>query len=104
MWNWIQGEFYTFLMVLRRYPKVWILPCVFFLFCIAVMAWLNSQLGHYFETRSVTQMTPFMDQFIVNFYDKIRGKMVSRYLILGTLGVFVIGYLRARQKILFKFY
>ncbi|MCL6241843.1 hypothetical protein [Acinetobacter amyesii] len=32
MWNWIQEEFYTFLMVLERYPKVWILPCVFFYF------------------------------------------------------------------------
>ena len=98
MWNWIQEEFYTLLIVLERYPKVWILPCVFFIFCIAVITWLNAQLGHYFETRSMTQMTPIMDQFIVSFYDKIRGKLVNRYLILGTLVLFVIGYLRARKK------
>lgn len=98
MWNWIRGEFYTLLMVLERYPKVWILPCIFFLFCIAVMGWLNSQLSHYFETRSVTQMTPFMDQFILSFYNKIREKMVSRYLILGTLVLFTIGYLKYRKK------
>ena len=101
MWNWIQEEFYTLLIVLERYPKVWILPCVFFLFCIAVITWLNGQLGHYFETRSVTQMMPFMDQFIVNFYDKIRGKIVNRYLILGTLVLFAIGYLKYRKKIYF---
>ncbi|QIZ58003.1 MULTISPECIES: hypothetical protein [Acinetobacter] len=104
MWNWIQGEFYAFLMVLERYPKVWILPCIFFFLCLGLLAWLNSQLQHYLEIRTVTFMTSFMDQFITNFYDKIRVKMVSRYLILGTLGLFVIGYLRARQKILFKFY
>ena len=79
MWSWIQGEFYTFLMVMDRYPKVWVLPCIFFLICIGVIAWLNYQLGHYFETRSVTQMPPFLDQFIVNFYDKIRGKILNRY-------------------------
>ena len=99
MWNWIQEEFYTFLMVLERYPKVWILPCVFFLFCIAVFTWLNGQLGHYFETRSVTQMTPFMDQFIVNFYDKIRGKLLNRYLILGTVMLFIYGYLKYRKRV-----
>ena len=98
MWNWIQGGFYIFLMVLEHYPKVWIVPCIFFLFCIGVIAWLNYQLGHYFETRSMTQMTPIMDQLIVSFYDKIRGKLVNRYLILGTLVLFVIGYLRARKK------
>ena len=98
MWSWIQGEFYTFLLVLERYPRVWIFPCIFFLFCIGVIAWLNYQLGHYFETRSMTQMTPIMDQLIVSFYDKIRGKLVNRYLILGTLVLFVIGYLRARKK------
>ena len=98
MWNWIQEEFYTLLIVLERYPKVWILPCVFFIFCIAVITWLNAQLGHYFETRSMTQMTPIMDQLIVSFYDKIRGKLVNRYLILGTLVLFVIGYLSARKK------
>ena len=82
-------------MVLERYPKVWILPCIFFLFCIAVMAWLNSQLSHYFETRHVTKCHLFLDQVIVSIYDKIRGKMISRYWILGTLVLFVIGYLRA---------
>ena len=86
MWSWIQGEFYTFLMVLERYPRVWILPCIFFLFCIGVIAWLNYQLGHYFVTRSVVQMIPFLDQFIVNFYDKIRGKILNRYDI-GDVGV-----------------
>ena len=50
-----------------------------FLFCIGVIAWLNYQLGHYFVTRSVVQMIPFLDQFIVNFYDKIRGKILNRY-------------------------
>ena len=101
MWNWIEGEFYTFLIVMERYQRVWIRPCIFFLFCIGVIAWLNYQLGHYFETRSVTQMTPFLDQFIVNFYDKIRGKIVNRYLILGTLVLFAIGYLKYRKKIYF---
>jgi len=99
MWSWIQGEFYTFLMVLERYPRVWILPYIFSLFCIGLIAWLNYQLGHYFETRSVTQMTPFLDQIIVNFYDKIRGKMVNRYLILGTLVLFFIGYFKYRKKV-----
>ncbi|OOV79732.1 hypothetical protein B1201_15575 [Acinetobacter sp. ANC 5600] len=101
MWNWIQEEFYKLLIVLERYPKVWILPCVFFIFCIAVITWLNAQLGHYFETRSVTQMMPYIDQFIVNFYDKIRGKLVNRYLILGSIFLFFIGYLKYRKKCVF---
>jgi len=99
MWNWIRGEFYTFLMVLERYPRVWIFPCIFFLFYLGLITWLNYQLGHYFETRNVTQMTPFLDKFIVNFYDKIRGKLVNRYLILGTLILFFIGYLKYRKRI-----
>ena len=101
MWNRIQEEFYIFLRVMKRYSRVWVLPCIFFIFCIAIIAWLNSKLGLYFETRSVTQMTPFMDQFIVNFYDKIRGKLVNRYLIMGTLVLFAIGYLKYRKKIYF---
>lgn len=101
MWNWIQEEFYTLLIVLERYPKVWILPCVFFLFCIAVITWLNAQLGHYFETRTMTPMSPFMDHFIVSFYDKIREKLVNRYLILGSIFLFFIGYLNYRKKCVF---
>jgi len=37
MWNWIEGEFYTFLIVMERYQRVWIRPCIFFLFCIGLM-------------------------------------------------------------------
>ena len=103
MWNWIQGGFYIFLMVLEHYPKVWIVPCIFFLFCVGLIALLNGQLAHYFETRHVTQMSSFLDQVIVSIYDKIRGKMISRYLILGTLVLFVIGYLRARKKCYWSF-
>ena len=99
MWNWIQGEFYTFLMVLERYPKVWILPCIFFFLCFGLLAWFKSQLEHYLEIRTVTFMTSFMDQFITNFYDKIRGKIVSRYLLLGTLVLFFIGYSKYRKKV-----
>lgn len=101
MLNWIQGEFYTFMMVLERHPRVWIFPCIFFLFCIGVISWLNYQLGHYFETRTMTPMSPFMDHFIVSFYDKIRGKLVNRYLILGSIFLFFIGYLRYRKKCVF---
>ncbi len=99
MWNWVQDECYTFLRVLERCPKVWIVPCFFFLFCLGLLAWLNSNLNQYFETRSVTNMTPFLDQFITNFYAKIREKIVHRYLMLGTVLLFVYGYLRCRKKL-----
>lgn len=99
MWNWIRGEFYTLLMVLERYPKVWILPCIFFLFCIGLLAWLNHNLSQYFETRSMTDMTPLLDQFITTFYDKIRGRIVNRYLILGTVMLFIYGYLKYRKRV-----
>lgn len=101
MWNWIQGEFYTFLVVIERYPRIWILPCMFFLFCLVILAWLNHHLGHYFESRVVSYMTPFLDQFIINFYDKIQGKIVNRYMILGTLSLFLYGYLKYRKRVRF---
>lgn len=99
MWNWIQEEFYTLLIVLERYPKVWILPCVFFIFCIGLLTWLNHNLSQYYETRSMTYMTPFLDQFITTFYDKIRGRIVNRYLILGTVMLFIYGYLKYRKRV-----
>lgn len=99
MWNWIQGEFYIFLAVMEHYPRVWILPCIFLLFCLGLIAWLNNYLGHYFETRAVTQFTPIMDQYIVSIYDRIRGRIVNRYLLLGTLFIFICGYLKYRRRV-----
>lgn len=99
MLNWIRGGVLYIANGAGASSESMDVTYIFFLFCIGLLAWLNHNLSHYYETRSVSHLTPFFDQFILNLYDKIRGKIVNRYLILGTLVLFFIGYFKYRKRV-----
>ncbi len=59
---------------------------------------LNYRLNLYFETQPLSSMTILMDQMVLSFYEKINYKAQKRLLLLGTLSLFIIGYLKYRRE------
>lgn len=95
---WLQQEFETFKWVITTYWRVWLIPLLFFIFSLGILIFLNLKLSHYFETRPETDLAPFLDQVIITYYEKMNHKILRKFLIIGPLVLFILGYLKYRKK------
>jgi len=95
---WLQQEFETFKRVITTYWRVWLIPLLFFIFSLGILIFLNLKLSHYFETRPETALAPFLDQVIITNYEKMNHKILRKFLIIGPLVLFILGYLKYRKK------
>lgn len=96
--HWLEQEFETFKWVMFTYYRVWLIPIFFFIFCIGILIFLNLRLSYYFETRPETLLSPFMDQIVLMYYERANDKILKRFVMLGPMILFVLGYLKYRKK------
>lgn len=96
--SWIEQEFETFKWVISTYYRVWLIPLFFLIFSLGVLVFLNLRLNYYFETRPETLLSPFMDQVVHIYYEHAGNKVLKRFVILGPMTLFLLGYLKYRKK------
>lgn len=96
--SWIEQEFETFKWVISRYYRVWLIPLLFLIFSFGILVFLNLRLSHYFETRPETLLSLFMDQVVYMYYEHAGNKFLKRFVLIGPIVLFLIGYMKYRKK------
>lgn len=93
MIDWVRAEIETFAWLLERRKHIWIIPFVFFLFCMFMKLLMSINYDNYIFQQVNSPFSPFVSMVYEKGFNKI-----NKIAVFGSLSIFILMYRKARKN------